>query len=90
MLHNTPQGLPNRLPCLTSTPPGHVPPSIFPLQRKAPGVISEAHWTVTTIISLSLPPIIIPLQRNARPAISEVHWIYGVAYIRNLPLSPNR
>ena len=80
ILHNTPQGLPNRLPCLTSYPPGHVPPIFFPLQRKSTGFHSKANWiyeTVTTIISLPLPPISIPLQQKARGAISEVHRIYG-------------
>ena len=43
MLHSTPQGLLNRLPCLISSP-GHVPPIILPLQRNARGAISEAHW----------------------------------------------
>ena len=47
MLH-TPQGLPNRLPCLTSSPPGHVTPIIVPLHRKAKGAISEAHWIYET------------------------------------------
>ena len=72
MLHNTPQGLPKRLPCLTSSSPGHVPPIIVPRQRKARSATSEAHWiygTVTAIISLPLPPIIILLQRNLPSAI---------------------
>ena len=41
---HTPQYLPNRLPCLTSSPPGDVPPIILPLQRKARSAISEVHW----------------------------------------------
>ena len=44
MRHNTPQSLPNRLPCLTSSPRGLVPPIIVSLQRTTRGDISEAHW----------------------------------------------
>ena len=82
MIYNAPQDLYNRLLCLTSSPPGHFPPTILPLQRKARGAISEAQWicgTLSTIPSLPLPSMIILLQRKARGAISEVHTIYGTA-----------
>ena len=81
MLHNTPRGVPNRLPFLTSSPV-HVPQTILPLRRKARGAISEAHWIygiVTMVVSLPFAPIIIPLQRIARGALSDAHWIYGTA-----------
>ena len=52
-------------------------PANFPLQRKAPGPISEVHWINGTVPAL-VPPIIVPLQRKARGAVSELHWIYKV------------
>lgn len=53
MLYNTLQDLPNRFPCLTSPTRDHVPPIIFPLQRKARGAISEARRIYGTM-TLSL------------------------------------
>ena len=40
-----PQGLPN------SSTPGHVPPTILPLHRKARGAISELHWIYGTAVA---------------------------------------
>lgn len=82
MLYNTLQDLPNRFPCLTSPTRDHVPPIIFPLQRKARGAISEArriYGTMTLSLRsyLYLRQIRWSLQWKPRRAMSEVHWIYG-------------
>ena len=89
ILHNTPQGLPNRLPCLTSYPPGHVPPIFFPLQRKSTGFHSKANWiyeTVTTIISLPPNQSLFPFnEKHVVPSVKCIEFT-GAIYTRNSPL----
>ena len=63
MPHNTPHGLPNRLPHLTSSPPGHVPPIVLPLNRKGRGAISEAYWIYGTVITIIEKDGVLSLKR---------------------------
>ena len=44
----TRQGVPDRPSCLTSSPPGDVPPIVLPFQRKARSVSSEMQWVYDT------------------------------------------
>ena len=91
MLHNTPRGLPNRLPCLTSFPPSHVPPIIFPLQRKARGAICEAHRIYglrdcENDNTFTYPNKHYPPTKSTWYHLWNALDLRGLIYIRNSPL----